>query len=100
MRAGLYAFLRRRHREVIKPSNAAFADLAGFNWRRVPVYLGGFKQQIPIPSCDPEGVAIRHAVGTDLAIGERLQRLGLSLSVQRHGCSSDAQPQLLGKASS
>lgn len=110
LRAEFYVFLgqlgrtgggfgARRHREAIKPSNAAFTDLDGVNWR-VPAYLGGFKEQIPIPSRDPEGVAIRHAVGTDLAIGERLQRLGLSLPVQRHRCSSDAQPQLLGKASS
>lgn len=70
------------------------------SWSRVPEYLGSFKQQIPIPSCDPEGVAIRHAIGTNLAIGERLQGLGLALPVQRHRCSSNAQPQLLGKASS
>lgn len=92
-------FGARRHREAIKASNAALEDVGGVTWR-VPAYLGGFKQQIPVPSCDPEGVAIRHAVGADLAVGERLQRLGLSLAVQRHRCSSDAQPQLLGKASS
>lgn len=61
------------------------------------LYLGGFKHQIPIPSCDFEGVAVRHPVGTDLAVGEGLQGLGLSLSIQRHGCSSYTQPQLLGK---
>lgn len=63
-------------------------------------YLGGFKEQIPITSCDLEGVVIRHAIGTDLAIRERLERFGLSLPIQRHRCSSNAQPQLLGKTSS
>lgn len=63
------------------------------------LYLAGFKQQIPIPSCDLEGVAIGHPVGTDLAIGEGLQGLGLSLPIQRHRCSSNTQPQLLGKTS-
>lgn len=62
-----------------------------------PVYLGGFKQQIPIPSCDLEGVATRYSVGADLAVGEGLQSLRLILPIQRHGRGSDTQPQLLGK---
>lgn len=70
------------------------------NGRRALEYLGGFKEQIPIAGCDLEGVAVGHAVGTDLAVRERLQRLGLPLPIQRHRCSSDAQPQLLGKTSS
>lgn len=32
------------------------------------VYLGGFEQQISIPSRDLESVAVRYAVGTDLAV--------------------------------
>lgn len=63
------------------------------------LYLAGFKQQIAIPSRDLEGVAIGHAVGTDLAIGEGLQGLGLSLPIQGDRCSSNTQPQLLGKTS-
>lgn len=54
-------------------------DFTSFNLQPVnanlgceQLYLGGFKQQIPIPSCDLEGVAIRYAVGTDLAIREGL----------------------------
>lgn len=79
-------------------------DFASFNPQpvhsklgREPLYLGGFKQQIPIPSCDLEGVAIGYAIRTDLAIREGLQGLCLSLPIQRHGCSSYTQPQLLGK---
>lgn len=67
--------------------------------RREQLYLAGFKQQITVPGCDLEGVAIGHPVGTDLAIGEGLQGLGLSLPIQRHRCSSNTQPQLLGKTS-
>lgn len=62
-----------------------------------PLYLGGFKQQISIPSSDLEGVAVRYAVRANLAIGEGLQGLRFPLLIQRHGCSSYTQPQLLGK---
>lgn len=70
------------------------------NLRCEQLYLGGFKQQIPIPCCDLEGVAIGYAIGTDLAVREGLQGLGLTLPIQRHRRSSDTQPQLLGKTSS
>lgn len=55
----------------------ALTEFTSFNPQPVcadcePLYLRGFKQQIPIPSCDLEGVAIRYAVGTDLAIREGL----------------------------
>ncbi len=84
--------LRREAVETHRDFTFCNPQLKYENLGHEPQYLGGFKQQIPIPSCDLEGVAVRYAIGADLAVRERLQGLCLSLPIQRHGCSSYAQP--------
>lgn len=62
-------------------------------------YLGGLEEQISVSRSDPECVAIRDAIGTDLTNRQRLQRFSLTLTIQRHTGSRHAQPQLLREAS-